>query len=183
MSIKIYNGIRFPAARLNDFLEHVYRCEHESMFAHVCELLLLRDGIASIPPQTDAERLAVLEDWDRLSRKLTEGSTKLSSIWNWESGWNIWIDSEMVYTWGWGSHNGTKFDARVGELDFVEDYRYFDNAYRPSGITEREWHKRRDTWERIALADFPLQRLVYLTISFIPGAGHSEGFIWDQLGL
>lgn len=177
MSTKIYDAYRFPSEKLNEFLAHVRSRMLEGFFKKIERLMVfgctreeldaINEKIACSDYLKDAtpERIGVAKKhhrWYMLQSKLKAASVSSEkSTYNVDASWNLWIHDKWIYAIPYGQY---KHGAK--ELDFVEDFSFWNNTDAPDDVPEEEFWARGDVWEEVCLNDWNGTRLNHVVVDF-----------------
>jgi len=145
VSTKIYEGKRFPKAKLAAFIRDVRHAQWQ----------IIRDRARLIASQLKAERVEV-DTWSHrvmatmdMFREIAKESFRRPWF-DLECGWKIWIPEKGRFTFAspWGEH---ELRGNLVMPDYVEDYPYWDNTDPPEGMRDgagyRRWRRRAKDWK------------------------------------
>lgn len=189
MSTKIYEAWRFPAHRVNLFLQHV----DAHMFPRIVErvrLLMtnLKDEVVEkkakeylgIDRKEKPEDYKLHERYMRfeatvdLSRNAAEKAHR-DPYFDLECGWNFFFypQDRRMYALPWG-----EAWTREGLVmpKWVHEYAYWNNTDAPEQIGQKEWDARGRTWDKVALDDdrFQVRRLTHSVVDLSHGGIESR---------
>jgi hypothetical protein len=178
MSTKIYDAYRIPRTKLNEFL---MRTRHltftkvldtvDMFLGHVDENLVdakvkedidgLTKGGAELPEWYNKERAAQRHRWEVLKKAFKKASiSSLRSGLCIDASLNVWIRGRYAYIIPYG------YSVCPTDLEWVEDYCYFNNTDRPERVTARQWAARSNMWDKLCLNDHDATRLSYTIVEF-----------------
>lgn len=186
MSIKIYEAYRFPLNKLNEFITHVRPRMLEDFYSKIDRLMQIGVTVDELDeidkevaswehlkdaPSEQIEKAKYWMRWTKLSDKLRSASNSLekSSLYDVDASWNFWICDELVvYAIPYGQY---KHGAR--ELDYVEDYCYWNNTDPPDDMPEEEFYERGEVWDKVCLNDWNGLRLNHVVVDFSSPVPHA----------
>jgi len=145
VSTKIYEGHRFPKAKLPTFVREVRRAQWKIILQRAREIAA---GLKaeSLEADTWGRRVQATED---LFREIAKDPRR-APYFDIECGWRIFLPEtgRWAYTVPWG-----EFELRNDLVlpDYVEDYPYWNNTDPPEGMRDgagyRRWQRRAKNWE------------------------------------
>ena len=141
MSIKIYEGKRFPKAKLATFIREVRRAQWKIILERA---RVIAADLKDVSLEGKSWTARVMATCD-LFREIAEKSHRQPLL-DLECGWKIWVPEHgrFAYTTPWGEHI---IRNKLVMPAYVEDYVYWDNTDEPEGMSMREWNRRRKNWE------------------------------------
>ena len=192
MSTKIYEAYRFPAEKLDEFLAHVRPRMLKGFFEKIERLMVLGwtkkeldaidEKVACLDYLKDAtpERIEATREryrWYALQSKLRSASVSFEkSAYNVDASWNLWIYNGWVYTIPYGRY---KHGAK--ELNFVEDFSFWNNSDGPDDVPEEEFRARGEVWEKVCLNDWNGTRLNHVVVDFSNPSPHAAMLAEEKL--
>ena len=160
MSTKIYEGYRFPASRLNEFMDIIGQ-EVAKQFVEWCG-------------QFTGGKVELSETLFELLKLLDLASDRPEkSMWDIDTSWNFWIhEDEYVYAIPYG-----RFRAELPE--WVGDFCYWNNTDKPDDVGDATWRFRGKMWEEVCLNNWNSRRLSW---EIIKGSSESIGMnaLWKE---
>jgi hypothetical protein len=148
MSIKIYDGVRFPLAKLGEFVEWVQSRGLKRVLKNARKLM---DGVdmESDPVREFFEKYPEATEWMARVNVVMgligrAADTPLRNPFDLESGWRVWIPpgKKFVLAKPYGeAPNHVKLPS------WVESYGYWDNVDPDEDVSDREWRQREKDWE------------------------------------
>ncbi len=189
MSTKIYNGVRVPLARLNEFLETISAITTTIAAADIYQMinsLTPEQSEAWIKESMAAKRYEQYSPKDkqmaktriayrRLSEMFGRSADDLSMLndYNKQAGWSLFVHKRFVYGWPWGEYvNQVVF--KVGDIKWIEYFGYWNGSDKPAEVSSRDWKTREVIWKEILDAGEFAHRLNYATVDF--KCGHRSIF-------
>ena len=191
MSIKIYEAYRIPRKNLNEFLPLMRKATIEAVRERA-EIILLNaqmpffnKKVAKLERDTRKKHGELpdffveagdyyikREIWNYFEERTKKASmSPLRSYFDLDSSANVWIDGRYTYIIPYGL-------TTMPDVDYLEDYRYFNNTDRPEDMTAAQWGARYRKWNKLALDDHNATRLVYDIISMSTPMDH-ERWSWS----
>lgn len=149
MSTKIYDGVRFPRARLGEFVECVTKKGREKILRRARELVEALDmdseemqARVQAYPGKSAWEHRVDEVMTRIGRAADESIR--NPFFDMECGWRVWVPTSgrwiLAKPYGEGV-NQPKLP------EWVQSYGYWDNTDPEEGVSDREWERRKKDWD------------------------------------
>jgi len=163
MSTKIWEAYRIPISRINDFIDiardqaraEIFRCV-TAMVESVTEEAMMKEMLkhSEFYSSETAKKDYMENTHNKLSarfdivKKVIKAAAQSRHKTPYDIGcWiNFWVDGEHAYIIPVGACvTGLKYP------EWVEDFHYQNQTDKPKRISQKEWNKRRDTWEQINL--------------------------------
>lgn len=194
MSIKLYYAYRFPANKLNEFLDIVTEFSIKKTAAQVWHIIhtIKQERVDELVQQTgnpkmfegltpDEIRVEVVY-YSLLTRLFKENADDWcrANIFNLQSGWSLFFHKGRFYAWPWGNLT-EQFDEVLADYPWVENYSYWDNTDHPEDVSDREWERRGKTWLEIWTPDEFAHRLTFTTVDFSDDLHKSQFDIFNRL--
>lgn len=171
MSTKIYNAVRFPADKLNNFLDWSRGRMLRSVKERLESLMegVKPEALGKCPPHFRKKGgKAVWERHARMKIVMAEcrraaQTTLRDPIFDIECGFNLWL------------HNGYFYAIPIAEPwiiksietrrpRWVEEYHYQNQTDQPRDISDKEWNQRRRNWEKVCLNDHNARRMYHAVV-------------------
>ncbi len=170
MSTKIWQAVRVPIRRLNEYL---VACRlptlarfHSKMNDHILWVKAEEVGEMARRYLNGGEDEQTTEKTMLFCkiRILTEKYRKAAKqperdYFDVEAGLNVWQDGRYAYIVPIGR-------AELADEDYAVDYHYQDQTDRPEGTTARQYAARQRKWERLCLQDHNATRLYHAIVDF-----------------
>jgi hypothetical protein len=195
MSTKIYNGIRFPLSRLNEFLNLASDIATKLAAADIFRVINNLDpkqvkkwiakGIARERYQSYSPDEKIMARFRICYFQLSELMSKESKDWsilnpyNKQAGWSLFVRGRYAYGWPWGEYFNESAEGVIAS-GWVEEYGYWNSSDKPKEVSASAWQKRKQIWDEITedRKEFT-SRLTYQTVDF--SGGHISQFIIREL--
>lgn len=169
MSTKIYEAYRFPLANLHRFLLYTRHQVYSQYLDWIRkQLKSIGESINNVSDDMSKAKLK-MEVWNELERRILRDSRNRSGYYNINSLWLMWFDLENEYVY---VIPYMRFKHNAQELEFVEDFSFWDNTDPPQGVDEDEWWARGAAWEEVALNNWNSLALRHVILDGI--SVHSE---------
>jgi len=192
MSTKVYQGIRFPKSKLDQFVDHMRPAQLRRVEAHVRGMA---EKVSTKGP-TYKERAKNHRSW----KNTTPSNRHTKDCWHCKCGvvldsvreqagargrnpyldlscgFSLWIPKGNYIL---GSPWGEGIVADVETPEWVEQYGYWNNTDRPDSMPTREWKRREKAWEGVLAHQW---RKLVLT-GFDGSAAHTVDMSWLSLRL
>jgi len=178
MSTKIHNAWRIPRKFLERFIKFAYPLCHKECAKKFYELTVRLHDADKIREVTYEKYkieqgkelkpeliwMVMMENMEGIAHKFAEANR-----WNRfgvDCHFDIRLHGRFAYIIPFMDHD---ILAKLKENlpSYAQDFRYFNNADKPSDISVKEWRHRRTTWEKIGLKsdiEWSATRLVYTVV-------------------
>lgn len=198
MSTKIYHGVRAPAERIVDFIDHFHEAmmKEAEMFVEELMHVIEPEKVGEVPDyiKGDVEgeqlwerskRFSVLEEEIRKAAK-----SPYRDSFDVSCGFNLWVyryrnTIPYVYAIPIGPNWALDTMAPKNLPDWVEDFSFWDNTDEPKGMSGAEWKRRATRWNAICTgtgkASHNPRRLYHEVIDAKDGMGLFD-FRWRLVG-
>ena len=181
MSTKIYEAYRVPIRRLNRLIDVMDEAMFKNALSRVKKLMgAVTDEFARkfVKEKYDVEpghaRYANLVRFARFQKvmdeaKVAANKSERDPLFCLDCGVNVWIYQRRAYLIPHGeAFLHAKMGSKLEALGWVEEYAYHnstDDQVCSGQLTLRQWHGRRDVWNRVCLEDWNARRLYHEVVT------------------
>lgn len=114
-----------------------------------------------------------------MREKFRDASISLEkNLYDVDASWNFWIHENTVYAIPYG-----RYKHEALELEFVEEYSYWNNTDPPDGISEEEFYERGKVWKKVCLDDWNGLRLSHTVVNFSNPESYADLLAQEYLGI
>jgi hypothetical protein len=188
VSTKIYYGWRVPLHGLGEFIIKARQQMLGAIVGRVRQLMAAIDnGVVEAAKADFLERMSKvsIKKQSRLNKEIRMAIVMRAArdasyginkdIFDLECGITFRILGKFAYGFGWGDY--PYLDA-IDDTEPAVKYCYWNNTDKPEEVSQAEWNKRGDTWDK-ALKN--PAHLILRPISFDPTDYTTEQTIWDAI--
>lgn len=170
MSIKIYEAYKFPTKRLNEFILLFNQKCFEGVKTLIDKTVFKEDYLNEIrnlifSKNSESSKLWSDKDFSAaliFAESMIANDSVYKELFDLNCSFNFWIHKSHCYFIPYIPYSIREY-IQFKE-DWIKFYGYWNNSDPEDGVSSKEWKKRSELWNEIALDDWDKTRLSHITL-------------------